>query len=341
MEEKASMPGRIGWIDIAKVLGLVIVLINHAGLDLGPVNFFGGMFYVPIFFVLAGYTYRYRPEESFSVFVKKAKRLLVPYVGYNLFLFLFFFGKNALAAGGITKEAFAPLFGILYSRSYLYAGVTEGQQVLMTTLNGPTWFLTGLFVTLLGFELLLRFTKGEQKLLQSGMALCLLAAWGLDFLPVLLPWSLDTMFGHMVLMGFGYLLGEENGVERMYRKPGCILLLAVLFVLASTGNGSGNLSIRDYGEIGVAAYLLAAAAGSWLAMLAAKWMELHLGKAAQMLAFIGSHTIGILCLHLFVFMLIQAGYAVVGIPASQSLWKVLMIGAAIVVLTPFYRIKRK
>ena len=83
---------RAGWIDIAKVLGLVIVLMNHAELSAGGVNYFGGMFYVPVFFVLAGYTFRLRPGESFSAFAKKkAKRLLLPYVGYNAFFFLFFF----------------------------------------------------------------------------------------------------------------------------------------------------------------------------------------------------------------------------------------------------------
>ena len=88
---------RAGWIDIAKVLGLVIVLMNHAELSAGGVNYFGGMFYVPVFFVLAGYTFRLRPGESFSAFAKKkAKRLLLPYVGYNAFFFLFFFVKDQL-----------------------------------------------------------------------------------------------------------------------------------------------------------------------------------------------------------------------------------------------------
>ena len=75
---------RMGWVDIAKIFGLIIVLMNHADLVIGPVNFLGGMFYVPIFFVLAGYTYKYRPEVPFAqVTKKKAKRLLIPYAAYN------------------------------------------------------------------------------------------------------------------------------------------------------------------------------------------------------------------------------------------------------------------
>ena len=91
---------RVLWLDIAKAAGIIIVLLVHTGRSFGPVSFFGGMFYMPIFFVLAGMTFRYKPEESFADFTKKkARRLLVPYFGYNLFLFLFFFVKNDLLAG--------------------------------------------------------------------------------------------------------------------------------------------------------------------------------------------------------------------------------------------------
>ena len=42
---------RILWMDIAKALGILIVLIVHGGISLGPVTFLGGMFYMPVFFV--------------------------------------------------------------------------------------------------------------------------------------------------------------------------------------------------------------------------------------------------------------------------------------------------
>ena len=51
MEQK-----RLLWMDIAKAIGILVVLVVHAELDLGPVTFLGGMFYMPVFFVLAGMT---------------------------------------------------------------------------------------------------------------------------------------------------------------------------------------------------------------------------------------------------------------------------------------------
>ena len=50
-------------------------------------------------------TFSYKPEESFGTFVKKkAKRLLAPYFGYNLFLFAFFFNMPCLMALTATTQ---------------------------------------------------------------------------------------------------------------------------------------------------------------------------------------------------------------------------------------------
>jgi len=327
---------RMGWIDIAKIMGLIIVLMNHAELVIGPVNFLGGMFYVPIFFVLAGYTYKYRPEEPFSeVVLKKAKRLLVPYFAYNGLLFLFFFLKDSVLAGNIGPASFRPLFGILYSRSYLYADAPEGQEVLMTILNGPTWFLTGLFTASLGFEWLRRCVKEDTKKLGIGLVISFVIACGIDMLvPVLLPWSLDTMFIHVVLMGLGYILKESKDLEMLEEKPVRMLVYAALFLITSCLSGTGNLSIRSYGQI-AAFYLWAAYFGSVLVMLFSRWMEQHCGKFAKILAYAGGRTMGILCLHLFVFMFFQAGCSIIGIPAGNPLVKAVMILMTFVVLTVF------
>lgn len=327
---------RMGWIDMAKILGLIIVLMNHADLVIGPVNFLGGMFYVPIFFVLAGYTYKYRPEVAFyEVIKKKAKRLLIPYAAYNGLLFLFFFLKDSVLPGSISAASFRPLFGILYSRSYLYAGALEGQEVLMTILNGPTWFLTGLFTASLGFEWLCRRVKGDTKKLGIALVVSFVIAWGIDVLvPVLLPWSLDTMFMHVVLMGLGYLLKENKDLELLEEKPVRILVYAVLFLITSCLSGTGNLSIRSYGQVAVF-YLWAAYFGSVLVMLFSRWMERHCEKAAKVLAYAGGRTMGFLCLHLFVFMFFRAGLGVIGFPADNPLAKAVMIPVTFVVLTVF------
>ena len=91
---------RLLWLDFGKAAGILIVLLVHAQCALGAVTFYGGMFYMPVFFVAAGYTYRQRAGESFGDFIKKkAKRLLVPYLGRSVFLWLCFCEKGSRIIG--------------------------------------------------------------------------------------------------------------------------------------------------------------------------------------------------------------------------------------------------
>ena len=157
-------------------------------------------------------TFRYKPEESFADFTKKkARRLLVPYFGYNLFLFLFFFVKNDLLAGQVSAQSFFPLLGILYSRNCLFPADAPGNVYFMQILNAPTWFLTCMFLAYLIFWLLMRAAKGNMKkalYLNFGL---LLASVLLHYLcTVLLPWSLDCALYSLSLIHILHILLSFN-----------------------------------------------------------------------------------------------------------------------------------
>ena len=105
---------RIAWLDAVKAVGILVVLLVHTGRSFGPVSFYGGMFYMPIFFVAAGYTFRVKEGESYGTFLlKKAKRLLIPYFGTSAFLWVFFWVKDCVLGGIPGDLKLASLFGIL------------------------------------------------------------------------------------------------------------------------------------------------------------------------------------------------------------------------------------
>jgi fucose 4-O-acetylase-like acetyltransferase len=292
---------RIAWMDISKAIGILIVLIVHAEISLGPVTFLGGMFYMPVFFVLAGMTFRYKPEESFLTFVrKKAKRLLVPYFGYNLFLFLFFFLKDSVLTGQISAEAFFPLLGILYSRNCLWK-TGSSNVYFMQILNAPTWFLTALFVSLVIFRLLMQISKGDERKLFILNVGVLLAAVVLHyFCPVLLPWSLDCALYAVFFLYFGWLAAKADLVTGLYGKPWALVLLTAAFAGLSVLNGSVNMSVADYGH-SMLLYLLVGSLGSLFCMELALFLEKHTRYLSRFGLWLGKHTIPVLCLHLFVY----------------------------------------
>lgn len=296
---------RILWMDIAKALGIVIVLLVHGGLHLGAVTFLGGMFYMPVFFVLAGMTFNWRGDEGFGDFVKKkGRRLLVPYFGYNLFLFAFFFLKDSLLVGNVTLQSFFPILGILYSRNCLFEMDMTSNIYFMQILNAPTWFLTGLFVSLMIFWILMRIAKGElRKVIAMNNGVLFVSVLIHYFSPILLPWSLDCALYAISFLCFGRALAEYNLVERLYKKPLILLVLAIAFVELSFVNGSVNMSVADYGR-SMVLYLIVGSMGSLLCMELSIFLERHTRLLSKGSAWLGRHTIPVLCLHLLVYSII-------------------------------------
>lgn len=295
---------RVLWMDIAKAFGILIVLIVHGGLRLGAVTFLGGMFYMPVFFVLSGMTFTWKKEETFGTFVKKkAQRLLAPYLGYNLFLYGFFFVKDHLMAGTVSAASFFPLLGILYSRNCLFKMDAPGNVYFMQILNAPTWFLTGLFVSLVVFWVLMRAAGGELRKLWVMNGGVLLLSVLLHYLcPVLLPWSLDCALYAVSFLTFGKTLVQYDLVERLYRKPWLTALLTAVFVGISLFNGSVNMSVAAYGR-SMVLYLFVGGLGSLLCMEVSLFLERHARTLSRGLGWLGRHTMPVLCLHLFVYAL--------------------------------------
>ena len=293
---------RLLWMDIAKAFGILVVLMVHGGIDLGPVTFLGGMFYMPVFFVLAGMTFTWRREETFRNFAKKkARRLLVPYFGYNFLLFAFFFVKDSLIPGMISRESFFPLLGILYSRNCLFEMHAAHNVYFMQILNAPTWFLTGLFVSLMIFWILMKVSGGDlRRLFMWNGVVLFLAVLVHYFCPILLPWSLDCALYAVSFLTLGKWMAEHRLVERLFGKPFALLLLTAAFAGLSVINGSVNMSVAEYGH-SMVLYLAVGGLGSLLCMEASLFLERYIRLFAKGAAWLGRHTMPVLCLHLFVY----------------------------------------
>ncbi|MCC8162331.1 MAG: acyltransferase family protein [Lachnospiraceae bacterium] len=310
--------GRLLWIDFGRAVGMLIVLLVHAGVGPSVVRFYGGMFYMPIFFMAAGCVYHRRAEEPLTIFIrKKARRLLLPYFGASFFLWLFFCVKD------MELKLFS-LFGIFYSRNQMYrAGFAGKNPVLLDVLNAPLWFLTALFLVYLWYEIAER--SGKKKLLLAlGLLFSLLWHYGTE---LLLPWSLDAV----PYFACFFFVGEELREGRSILEKKRILLPAlILFFVSARLNGSVNLSCGDYGA-SMLLYLLTGSQGSFLVFVAGAWLEVHFARAARVIALAGQETLTILCFHMFLFMFIRAGAAILGL--GEILTDVLLIAGSLIALT--------
>lgn len=313
---------RKGYLDIAKAIGLIIVLINHIGLSLGGLNRYLGAFYVSEFFLLAGMTFRVKETETTKEFIlKKAKRLLLPYAGYSIF-YLLWYGVRAAASGSFQPMDFLKkLAGSIYARNYLFPGKEE-PVYLMEIMNAPMWFLPALFLSLVLYYLLSRYF-GKKKVygvaVSFGMAVVLHY-----FVPVLLPWSIDTVLAMLVLLYLGECFGKVEYMELTKKKWWLVPVILGVFVLCVYWNGAGNISIGDYGK-SMVLFLVSSGMGTFLCILISYFIEKYLHFLGKPLMIIGMATLDILCLHLFVFALGQTVFQVAGIDVNRSFVKVMII----------------
>ncbi len=75
---------RIEWIDIAKGIGILLVVYGHA---MAPGRPYVYLFHMPFFMMLSGYVYN--PDEGFLSFLKKKIcRLYIPFMGWNALITL-------------------------------------------------------------------------------------------------------------------------------------------------------------------------------------------------------------------------------------------------------------
>lgn len=273
---------------------------------------------MPVFFVLAGYTYHFQAGRYRDFIIKKAKRLLVPYFAANLFLLLFFTAKELLLDGRLVTVTTNSILGIFYARNQLFCMADKSLMIgqppcgddniyFMNLLNAPTWFLPALFLSLVLFDGLMRLVKKEQKKLGLFVAVLFGGMVIYHYLsPYLLPWSLDAVPFFVALIQIGYATKESRLLEKMIEQKKHRLMWLVFFVLfigMALFNGSVNLSIGEYGKF-MAAGLFNAGVSSLAVMAACYGLEHGFSKCflPGWLAGPGRYTLTMLCYHLFVFL---------------------------------------
>lgn len=295
------MKNRFDYVDIAKGLGIMLVIMGHIEHNYVP---FCGSVHIPLFFVLSGYVYSLEKgsERPFGkVAGKRALRLLIPYLIYNFVLYAKYILKMVLSEGFNAKECVDAFLGFMYSASILYKNVpSENNFNGFVFGNGPLWFLTAMAISSVifyGINYFLLKHKFDIKKLLLSSAVLIAVSWCLcTFLPVYLPWSFEMALLGTVFMQFGMCLRQRNVIENIIKKPYMLIGNVVLFVVLHAFNGSANLAIGVYGKsmiIYILLGMLSSIVVIYIAYLISKIELLN-----KVLSYIGQNTLFILAFHM-------------------------------------------
>lgn len=143
---------RIKWIDIAKGIGIYLVVLGH--LNVGYTVSFLQQFHVPLFFFLSGYVYSLNTKQGIRKFViKKIKQIYVPFV---LFGIAFVMLHNMLISCGVySTEAGSMYFTQPYDmKGYLIAAMQLLVMKRPEISIYPYWFLRYLFIAAILYKIM-------------------------------------------------------------------------------------------------------------------------------------------------------------------------------------------
>lgn len=208
---------RVKWIDILKGLGILTVVWGHSG---NPNSFYMFWFHMPLFFLVSGYLYNFKPQKPWgSYVVRKAKHLLIPYIFYLVLLTLLMAGMiiwRGQALGAFLNENW---------KAFLLGGS------LLEGVYATFWFTTCLFVTQITYDCLCR--KVPSKLFKGLFVTgCFfLAYWESRYKAgFFVPWNADVALYALAFYAIGQAIRQTKLLEKP-KSRNIVFVFALLLLL--------------------------------------------------------------------------------------------------------------
>ena len=228
---------RIEWVDIAKGIGILLVIFGHC-VYLGKfAHNWIFSFHMPLFFVLSGLFFK--EMEMVPLIKKKLKQLVIPYV---IFCFI-----------GLLITLLIPAwrnFSIKDILRELYWGYPNSFNV------SSVWFLICLFVVVIMFNIVLLLKDRSAVLGYGFFIFIVMFGFALGRFPQILatlpsgrmPLDIDCACVALLFFGIGYWFKDWifHFVKRTEKKGGltpvCLLIASLAILIANVFlNGTVNL----------------------------------------------------------------------------------------------------
>lgn len=188
---------RLDWIDIAKGIAIILVIVGHTVPNPSPLRHAIFSFHMPVFFILAGYTFRPKPWRE--LLSDSVSRLLVPYVVLALA-----WQVPTFLMSGVPLTSGTLVAGL---KTLVFASGVDVPGLGVTAV-GMAWFLAALFTSRLLFNVLVRrFDRRGIGVVWQGVVCAAIAFCGLSvsrYFGVYLPLDLDLSCYIVLLMWIGY-----------------------------------------------------------------------------------------------------------------------------------------
>ena len=279
MEEKVIKSGKIRSeaLDIAKGIGIILVVLGHAGV---PNNTYIYQFHMPFFLLLSGFLFNTVESPKFFI-VKKLKSIYIPFVFWNLLTSGFW----------------------LYYNKWDIAQLVKHWILIILTLNkdgffwGATWFMGALFVISVLYMILdyaLREVKNREWILLGIFIVIGVAGFMFEF-----PYKVNRTMILSMFFAIGRLVKEYKKEFSKGNNWIMAVFSGVLYCVLASQNFA-NMAGNKYGNrfLFVCGALLASYACVYIACLIGKC---KIGIIKKLFVYLGRRSMDIMIWHFIVF----------------------------------------
>lgn len=306
------MDKRVNFIDIARAFAIIFIVFGHTFVHSEHCSLvfkFLYSFHVVLFFILSGYTFKLK-KESFLNFVKnKFIRIMIPYfIWAVLFLVPYMLFGGSVGASIGTESSFdlkTQLLNTLYGNGNL--------ETLKQ--NSPLWFLPALFtIEVIYYSVIKLVQKYNRYSILILIPLVAISYVTNLFLPIALPWGINTALVLGVFFYIGYLFNTYKVFDKSSKlwKIYYILPILVVGLLACYLNTKAVSCINyDYG------YLTLALISGFCLSIVFIYISYLINKN-RLLEYIGKNTMGILIFHKLIIVVFQTKLGVVSALLKSS-----------------------
>ena len=210
------------WGDITKGIAIILVVIGHSHPSAETIKIIY-LFHMPLFFLLAGYFFNFSEYKNNlkTLINKSAKRLLLPTLLVNLFIFNFNY-----------KNFFNNIFIILYASGI---NVLKFKKSVLSSWFPPCLFLERIF---LWTFLTLTERLKTNDLVNCFIAFCITGIGTFIGHYAKLPWSIDIALALLYVTYIGYLLNKYS----FFKKKLLPLIISVAAIFC------GYIEYKYYGQ---------------------------------------------------------------------------------------------
>lgn len=244
MNNKMIDNKRESYIDIAKGIGIILVILGH--IDIGPATSWVYSFDLPLFYILSGLCFKYR-ESVLEHIKSKMRRCIIPYAVFGTIIVL------------VESKT-----GYLYETGLR----TNLKRLLLQERYSTLWFLATWFFGNIIFYFIVKLCKQRIYLvLLVSIILSVIFVYLDQNVIRALPWNIDTAFIITIFMAVGYWLRENqkicNGITHAGTKNK--IILATCFLIGNALCYIGNIILSGkslemyWNSYGIYPLMLAAA----------------------------------------------------------------------------------